>query len=469
MLRGLLRLTLLISLCFATAAAAQDTPDSPLLIESPQVVTRTDPFGVERQAAVGTLRNTSTDTAYANLVIYADLLDADGTPVGEGFGGLVNACGTGLPPDFALQPGQAAQFALRLELYDADDFDDIAYFPEGSAQDPEPVNPFLNFADLTTVTRDEVVMVEWLTPPDNAGDEFPDLRYATGCDADAFTFWDWTVYDVDTGTARALNAHPQAANITEDFLERAELSDPTIYRRSYISFHPDATRAIYQTALNTVLTIEPDASFKRLLLDDLGRFSLHGFIWMPDGLFLAYYYGAYGEPVRYFTGSVAGQVISQDVPNVTPSLTVPGPTPSGAQVVIGAEIDGVPGYYLSATTGASTTLLLAVDSIESLPGNHYPAPLYVPDPAGDRVYIVRPGDSAAAPPRLVCVRRGDAQTDPETRAQVLTNLPLRLTPDDRAWAWLSSDGTTLALAANGIHGGLWLVDLTQYAGCTPAP
>jgi hypothetical protein len=31
--------------------------------------------------------------------------------------------------------------------------------------------------------------------------------------------------------------------------------------------------------------------------------------------------------------------------------------------------------------------------------------------------------------------------------------------------WLSPENTTLALAANGVHGGLWLIDLTRFEAC----
>jgi hypothetical protein len=47
----------------------------------------------------------------------------------------------------------------------------------------------------------------------------------------------------------------------------------------------------------------------------------------------------------------------------------------------------------------------------------------------------------------------------------LTVLPIQLTTEDRAWTFLSPDGGTIALAANGLNGGLWLIDLDEFGGC----
>ncbi|MFN8451650.1 MAG: hypothetical protein U0521_24435 [Anaerolineae bacterium] len=48
----------------------------------------------------------------------------------------------------------------------------------------------------------------------------------------------------------------------------------------------------------------------------------------------------------------------------------------------------------------------------------------------------------------------------------LAPLPLKLADDERAWWWLSPDESQIALAADGVNGGLWLIDLTELPDCT---
>jgi hypothetical protein len=224
-----------------------------------------------------------------------------------------------------------------------------------------------------------------------------------------------------------------------------------LYNRSFLAFHPQSNRLIYQNALNSVLTTERDGTFKRVLYEDLARVSLHGFSWLPEGRFLAYYFGAYGDPVRYFTASVAGQRISSTVYNIVPSQTVPGATSDGVRVVIGGTLEGMTGYFLTSAMSNTSNLLFEGE----VPGNNYPAPIYVPITGGNaQIYIVRPVENI---PTLQCY---NTQTDTLT---TLTPLPLQLTDTDRAWTWLSPDGSQLALAANGQTSGLWLVDLANAA------
>ena len=85
-----------------------------------------------------------------------------------------------------------------------------------------------------------------------------------------------------------------------------------------------------------------------------------------------------------------------------------------------------------------------------LPGNNYPAPVVT----RNEIYIVRP---LVGVPTLQCFGR---------RSRTLTTisaLPLRLTRESRTWAWLSPDGGKLALAMNGVDGGLWWVETA--GGC----
>jgi hypothetical protein len=406
-----------------------------LKVDDFEVVTRPDAFGAETLFAEGVMVN-SDDVAYENISLYAEVYN--GTEmVGEGFGYPVNACGTGLL-QFALQPGEEQTFSVSLELYeDGAAYNRVEIIPEASETTPRESETELPSA-IAQATEREVVSVEWI-------DE-TNLRYGVGCDADVFSNWQWFQYDVAEGVSFPI-AHPRAEFITPAMLQQVGLTDPELFRRSYLSFHPNDTRMVYQTDLNTVITAERDGSFKRIIYDNLSRVSLHGFQWLPEGRFLAYYYGAYGDPVRYYTASLLGQRISDTVYEVIPSQTLPGSTPDGARVVIGGTINEQTGYFLSSTIGTNVELLFEAE----LPGNNYPAPILVPQEGGVfYIYIVRP---VGGQTELQCFNTGTRNLTP------ITPLPLTLTQDDRAWTWLSPQRTTMALSASGQDGGLWMVDL----------
>ena len=126
---------------------------------------------------------------------------------------------------------------------------------------------------------------------------------------------------------------------------------------------------------------------------------------------------------------------------LSPSLTVPGPSADGLSAVVGWRREDATGYHLDYAFGGSEFLFEA-----DLPGNNNPAPIL----AGDFVYVIQPGDSAA---RLQCFDRRTRELT------TLTALPLQLTREARTWSWLSPGGGKLALAMNGTEGGLWLVEL----------
>lgn len=446
------------------AAAQDDVPpedlvSEDLVIESQELVTRPDIFGTPALYVEGQLTNSTDDIAYTNIALIAEAYDADDELIGEGFGYLVTTCGAGLLPTFALQPGRAQAYDITLELYEdaytAEDIERLEVIAEGSAVEAEAVNPFLNYDDLIPVTDDEVVSVEWVAPDaDDEENQGWTLRYGVGCDADAFTLLDWYEYGLASDEITSIT-HPQAELVDETVLDRLELEDPNLYRRSFLSFHPADRRMIYQSALNTVLTAEPDGTFQRIIWDELAIYSLHGLIWLTEGRFLAYYYGAFGDPVRYFTASMAGQRVSAPAQESIPSFTVPGASPDGVRVVITTTLDDVTGYYLVSTLSQTRELLFEAD----VPGNNWPAPVYVPTPNGEAfVYIVRPVNGQA---RLECY---------DTTARRLTSLtilPLELTQDDRAWTWMSPDNTILAISANGQARGLWLADLREFSACQP--
>jgi hypothetical protein len=435
---------IVIGAAFFTLRTCAQEEGGGLVAEDVELAAERDVFGQVVRLVEGRLINQDT-VAYDGISIFADVYDADGEIVGEGFGFPVNACGTGLLPDFALQPQESQPFRLELELFeDGVDIDRVDVFPEGVATDPAPLNLSGVFAGIQGVSSDEVVNVEWAD--DNR------LRFAVGCDDDIFTLQEWHILDVATGTTAQVD-HPNASDITPALLQQTGLEDQLLFNHSRLTFSPTARRIIYQSPINVMLTAEPDGSFKRLIYEDLSRFTLQGFIWMPQGRFLAYYFGAHGDLVHYYTASVEGQHISAAIDNTMPSITVPGPTPDGAQAVITTTIDDVTGYFLKSTAFPPVELLFEGDP----PGNNYPAPIYMTGAGGESfIYIVRPVD---AQPTLQCF-------DMQTRGlNTLTVLPIQLTTEDRAWTFLSPDGGTIALAANGLNGGLWLIDLDEFGGC----
>lgn len=426
--------------------AQQDLPTltDALQAEAVEVVTTTDVFGQSVITAVGLLRNTS-ESAYADVTLFAEVVDAAGTVIGEGVGFLVNQCGAGLLPGFALQPQTAQRFSVVLELYaDGAEIARVDVLPQATAVAPSPALVPEELAGITRISGEEVVQVEWI-------DERT-LRFGVGCDQDVFTALDWYDYALDTATITP-TVHPRAAAVTDALLTQLGLADPVLLNRSFLTFSPTSRRILYQDDINTLLSAEPDGSFKRLIWDNLARFSLHGYLWLPEGRFVAYYYGAYGEDVRYFTASVDGQRISASAYDVLPSRIIPGATPDGGKVIIAATVDGVTGYYLKDAFYPANELLFEGDS----PGNNFPAPLYGVNAANEAaILLVRLVNEV---PTLQCF-------DMQTRAlETLTALPIRLSFDDRAWMWLSPEAGQAALAANGPLGGLWLVDLPLLGGC----
>ena len=131
--------------------------------------------------------------------------------------------------------------------------------------------------------------------------------------------------------------------------------------------------------------------------------------------------------------------------SLPPSLIAPGPAPDGFAAVVGRRDGEISGYYWQHIYGSSELLIEA-----ELPGNNYPAPIVT----RDLIYVFGPIDGE---PTLRCFGRQSREL------KTVTALPLKLTREARAWAWLSPDGGKLALAANGPEGGLWWVDLA--GGC----
>ncbi|HEX2619581.1 MAG TPA: hypothetical protein VHL11_05520, partial [Phototrophicaceae bacterium] len=414
-----------------------------------RVLPQTDIFGNETLFSLGYLTNTSSSAAYNNITLTAEMYDKNNELVGEGFGYPVDECGTALGTleDFTLQPGESQEFSIPLELYEEDaEYERVEIIPQAAATEAETASAALQ--GIKQVINYEVVALEWI---DDAS-----LRFGVGCDTDIFTTYDWYEYGINNERI-FLTSHLKAEFVTDAMLTQTGLTDPALLRHSYLSFHPDDQRMVYQNDLNTIITAERDGSFKRIVAEDLSRVSLHGFLWLPDDLFLAYYYGAYGDPVRYFTANMSGQRLSANVYEVIPSQTIPGVTSNGTKFIIGATIDDQTGYFLTSGKSGVTQLLFEAE----LPGNNYPAPLYV-----DKTERGQDNDACIY---IVHDVNGKAWLDQyNLLAQELvplTALPLHLNTDNRAWTWLSPDHSTIALAANGQFGGLWLIDLQHFGVC----
>ncbi|MEP6986158.1 MAG: hypothetical protein ABI970_11205, partial [Chloroflexota bacterium] len=294
------------------------------------------------------------------------------------------------------------------------------------------------------IDKHEIAQVEWI-------DE-QHLRYGEGCHRDLFTNWTWRTYDLRTASVN-LTPHPKADLITEALRRQLGLIDPLYFQNSQLTFDPNGKRLVYQNELNTVLSAESDGSFKRRMLDKLSDRTLQGIYWLSKGIFLAYYYGAFGDLVTYFTADADNRILSETPANSTPSLITPGASPDGQDVIIGLEMDGKTGYYDKRAAYETTTLLFE----SPLPGNNWPGPVYEKDSDDvSFIYMAVPQDEGA---KLVCYNVQTKDTHD------LTTLPLQLTGDERAWWWLSPDKNTIALAAEGIHGGLWLIDLNATKAC----
>jgi hypothetical protein len=439
-----MRRWLWIALCLCLGTAITSAQDNSLTFSEPELVSELDVYGQPLLVAEGIAANNGSGEAYSRISLQAVAYGVDGEEVGDGFGYLVNACGAALT-DFALQPGAAQVYAIPLELYEEGaPVDRVEIAADFALTEPTPrVAPLLT-PGLTQASEGEVVNVEWI--------DATNLRYAEGCHRDLFADWTWREYNLRSGLKKP-TVHPKVELITEALRRQLGLLDPLYFQHSFLSFAPDARRMVYQTEINNVLTAEADGSFKRNLFDRLSDRTLQGITWLEKGNFLAYYYGATGDPVTYFTASVDGKALSEAAQDTIPSLITPGASPDGQFIVIGAEVDGQTGYYLKRAAYDTNTLIFE----SSLPPNNWPGPLFELDGDGASfIYAAVPGEEGAM---LVCYNR------PQETLYELSPLPLQLASDERAWWWFSSDKNHIALAANGLRGGLWIIDLAALKAC----
>ena len=445
----LMALAVVCGLMLLPVAERTAAQNDALQAEDISIETRQDIYGFEHLVATGHLRNDG-DEAYRNITLQASALDAGGEVVGGGIGYLVNACGAGVLPDFALQPDHVQPFEIILELDDPEariDRLDISAGGEPEAPTPLDIDPIPGIRQIADA---EVIAVEWLEPLA--------LRYGVGCPRDLFTTLDWYHYSLRTHTALP-TLHPRARDVTDTLIQRMNVAEPGRIDDSMLTFAPNSTRLLYQGEANRFYTAAANGTFQRVIYDDLYNRTLQGILWLGGDRFLAYYFGAAGDPVYYFTATAAGQPVSLAPPNLPLSRIVPGASPDGRRAVIAGTFDGETGYFLTSLVNTSQPQLL----FEAEPaGNNWPAPLFLSGqgtdgaPGREVIYLARPVDGEA---RLQCFNlREGGPTD-------LTALPLDLSFEDRAWWWLSPDGQTIALAANGAHSGLWLIDLTALDDC----
>ncbi|MGB1286849.1 MAG: hypothetical protein ACPG7F_09980 [Aggregatilineales bacterium] len=410
-----------------------------------EIVPRVDVFGVERLWLTGILQNDSAGT-HTNITVDALLEGASGQVMGEAYGFPVNACGESLL-DIAVQPGQQIRFDAVIDAYEDDVDPDSVNFEVQSEVIAAENNSRLNDA-LQEISREEVVALEWL-------DENT-LRYGVGCHRDLFLTYDWYEYTLDTESITPIT-HPGVDMITEQFIEVTRINltgrgeyAPEQLERSKMSISPNGNRVIYQTHTNTVMSAEPPGYYRGIVHRSLNQYSLQGIAWTGDNVFLAYYYGAYGDPVHYFTAGATGILRSGILQDNPQSITVPGISPDGLSAVIGTTINDVTGYYLTDISGLrpGTTLLLQSD----LPGNNYPAPLVTSQNGQMMTYLMQSINTGMY---LRCVK-----PDGEVSEQFI-EIPVNLQTDERAMMRLSPDKSWIVLAATGRQAGLWRIELSQ--------
>lgn len=436
-------MALLAILLVVFSAYAQDVSD--LTANNIQVIDGVGDFGQPVIAAVGELANGSDESAYGNIRLTAEAYDADDALIGEGIGVLVNACGVGLLPGFALQPGAAQMFSAPLELTDPEaEIARVEIIAEAEALDPIAQAPLAE--GIKQIAAAETVEVQW--------DANLNLRFATGCETDLFLEWQWNLYNTDTEAYTPIRA-PHADDVTDEMRARLELQDDAAFAHSMLRYAPDGDRVVYQNPINDFLTAYLDGRTRRGLYIGLNNRTLRGIYWQPDERFIAYYFGAYGDPVYYFVADAEARVISPSITNNPPSAIVPGLSRDGRRVVVAGEFNDVTGYFLYVVTNNFFELLFEAVP----PGNNFPAPLLVSGGEEDLITHVYVAGLVDGEPRLQCFNRDEGEL------YDLAPLPLKLSNDERAWWWLSPDNAQIALAADGVNGGLWLIDLSALPAC----
>ena len=272
---------------FSCIVIAQDLPQ--LILLNTELGTRPDGFGGEARVVTGEVFNHGAE-AYRDISITVEALRADGELIGEGFGFLVNACGTALL-DYALPPERVQTYEAPYEVFAAGEVAQVKLSVAAEAIPVESTSP-PESPLVRRIAHGEVVMLEWL-------DE-ETLIYGVGCDGAVFTELDWWQYHAPDHALKAVK-HPDARKVTPEMIERSAAAmvtqsgelNPELFFGSQMTFSPTARRVVYQNDLHSIYSAEPDGTYKRLIHQYLHRHSLRGFLWARNpGVFLAYYFGA---------------------------------------------------------------------------------------------------------------------------------------------------------------------------------
>ncbi len=406
-------------------------------------------FGQPVQIAHGELVNAA-DAAYVDVQLTATVFDAADAVIGEGIGFLVDACGAGLPFDFALQPGAAQPFDIPLELYEAEaTIDRVEVSATGTPVEPQTAISAL--ADgVRAISTAEIVAVEWIDPGS--------LRYAAGCRGDLFFEWEWQQYDAAADSSDPI-AHPRVEAVTPALRTALRLEDEALFARSRLSFDPDGTRLVFQDGVNRFYTAAANGRFQRLLYDGLNSYTLQEVYWLAGDRFIAHYYGAIGDDVLWFTADAEARPISPAPLRNRASVIRPGASADGRRVILAGTFlvagrGEVTGYFINVVTNGFFELLFEAEP----PGNNYPSPIPLTNAEDrvDRIYLAREVDGL---PVMQCFNRDEGVLYDQIP------LPFRLTPGHEAQWWIAPDESAIALAADGVGGGLWWIDRAALPPC----
>lgn len=439
----LLLMGLTAAVAFAQDAEATPEAETGLIADAVEVVAGVGMFDQPIQTVEGRLTN-PTSEPLAIVSITADAFDRADTQIGEGFGFPVNACGVGLL-DVTLNPGESVMFSAPLEFFDDTtrvERVEVRAETIEAAPEPPPANLVPGIRQIFT---GEAVTVEF----------YRDLGYliGSGCGRDPFYEWTWYLYDGRRTQAEPF-PHPQLLNLELDQLPtRLNLRNVEIFNQAFIRIAPNGDRFVFQDAIHAIYTAALPGRLIRPLHSRLHNRMLQGIYWLPEGRFMAYYYGAVGDPVIYFTADVDGRYISASPLQNPSSEIVPGVTTDGRRVILGGDYSNAEnyvgrGYYLLVVTTGFFEQLFAAEP----PGNNFPNPVPVTSAVDNLVTTVYVPLEVDGEARLSCFDRSTSTLID------LGALPFRLADDERGQMWLSPDETELVIAVTGRRGGVWVID-----------
>lgn len=430
---------------FISQPAGAQTPAPPVPIDLALVET-TGIFGQPVTAVRGRLRNVADGVAFSSISVRAEVYNASGEVIGEGFGTAVDECGATWGPAFALPPEATTGFDVQVETFAEGTIRRAELFVEAESApvaEPEPLPD-----GIRRLADGEVIEVEWI--------DARRLRFAIGCERLPFTEWAWAEMNVQTGRATAIT-HPQASAVTEALRARIGAASPEDFEHAFIRFTPAGDRLLYQDRVNTLLSATADGAAIRQVMTNLFNRTLQRITWGSDDRFLATYFGGFGDPVLYYTATARGQRISPTTLSNRASQIVPGISRDANRAIIAGDFADGLGYYLVVFNNNFFDKLFDATP----PGNNYPAPIPIVDATTGlvtRVYAAIDDDDGA--PALWCFNR---EVGTLTR---LAPLPFRLAQEESAVWWLAPDDATVALAANGVGAGLWHIDLAAMPECS---